>query len=454
MTEYYYIENIVPILISTLILGQAWIVSLHVGSWVNPSSVYGAFWFLYTLIPLIAFPTIEISSIALFYIFLTCLVFSLSIFFLHPKNVKKIDSRTFNSLYRTKFLKNAFYILGLLCLCFGVTNWYAQGIQASDLFNILEVAQEYMAKRYSGEIQSNAFSMLFNSLVYTVPAIGGLLFGADRRTPKFRYLILSFIPAILVTLIEANKGTFFLVAAYFWGGLLVTKLSNRDKSLFTTKGAKRLLSYSPYILILIIFSFLSRGIDIDNTIWDIANKLLYYFRSYSSGHLYAFADWMSFYLDDSHRQIYHDLIAPPGFYTFMSIFKFAGIDIIVPDGVFDEYFKIDDLLQTNIYTYYRGLIIDFGLYGSVFFVFCFGLILNVSYVLALKRQSDLFNALFISFVGFVYTSFIISIFIWNSPFVCFSIVYLVLHTNRYCFQKSQAVKSNMKHNPKPLVGSI
>jgi oligosaccharide repeat unit polymerase len=182
-------------------------------------------------------------------------------------------------------------------------------------------------------------------------------------------------------------------------------------------------------------SFVSRGLYEYSSIEALMQKLIYYFNSYAFAHIYAFSDWFSYYVGAPHIMNYtdkHEIYF--GFYTFMPIFEILGSSITVPDGVYDEYFYFSDVFTTNIYTVFRGVILDFRLIGSIVFWFILGLVAHLSYYFLLTKKMPIFSApFFVVLFGFYYTSFIISLFIWASIGASLALLSLILFVNKYKF---------------------
>jgi oligosaccharide repeat unit polymerase len=160
-------------------------------------------------------------------------------------------------------------------------------------------------------------------------------------------------------------------------------------------------------------------------------QLLYYFASYSSGHVYAFSDWFSHVLGNPSIMEYFDDGPSYGFYTFMAIFKAFGSTREVPVGTFAEYYHYGALLETNVYTMFRGLILDFGIAGTVVFTFLSGWLFHLSFHAMLVRKRPAFNvAVFIFMVGYSFNSVFVSMLMWNSIYVSFALVTIILLANR------------------------
>lgn len=426
-------EKLLSLILALIILLQAWLVRKHVGTWIFPACIYGVFWFFYTFIPLIAVPTGEIEPIAVAYILTTCLFFSFSsvAFPWRAAYAYKISSNN-DVHYNSAFIRYTFFTLGTLSSAGTIANWGIQGFSFHDIaFNLLNTSGEYLAKRYSGELEPNIAAQLSLTLMYPTAILGGLLYGSrNAKDSGALYLIVSLTPSILVMIVEAAKGTLFLVLALFWAGTLLVKLNDENIKARKNVSLMKIFIWGVPLLSAVVFSFLARGIDTDASLLSVLDKLYYYFASYSSGHLYAFSDWFSSAIGVGSKIPYGGIDDSNGFYTFMAVFNLFGTDKVAPHGVYDEYYYIENLLQTNIYTYYRGLIHDFGVMGSVVFTSFLGFFVHLTFFwLLTSRHAPLSASLFAHFIGFSYTSFIVSLLIWNSVYASFFLTAIVFAIN-------------------------
>src|SRR5437762_982638 len=71
-------EKILAIIFSLMILGQAAVLRLWVGTWIFPACLFALFWFLFTFIPLVGLLTVPIEPLAVGFILLCCVTFSLT----------------------------------------------------------------------------------------------------------------------------------------------------------------------------------------------------------------------------------------------------------------------------------------------------------------------------------------------------------------------------------------
>jgi len=131
---------------------------------------------------------------------------------------------------------------------------------------------------------------------------------------------------------------------------------------------------------------------------------------------FAFSDWFEHHVFDKPSSVtYSD---PPGrtwgYWTFMVFGRIIHPEYELPPGYFDEYIEIGSVLQTNIFTMFRGLIYDFGLVGSLAFMAGFGWISALVYRRMLTRAvAPVSQALYVLIWGVLYTSYIISLLTWK-----------------------------------------
>ena len=118
--------------------------------------------------------------------------------------------------------------------------------------------------------------------------------------------------------------------------------------------------------------------------------------------------------------------------------KFFGSNITVPPGVYNDYYFYGHVLKTNIFTIYRGLILDFGLYGTLIFWFCIGIISHLFFYALLTLKRPVIAVVYFSIIfSFFYMSYIISIFMWNSIFASGFLLFIILLFNKIFNKYSQ-----------------
>jgi len=103
--------------------------------------------------------------------------------------------------------------------------------------------------------------------------------------------------------------------------------------------------------------------------------------------------------------------------------------VLVP-GTFDDYYSYGEVLTTNIFTMFRGLILDFGLIGSVLFMFATGLLLHWAFhTMLVTRRPVLTVAVFVFAMDYFFSSFGVSMLASSSSYLVFALLWIVLHFN-------------------------
>ena len=430
-------DKFLALIFSLLILGQGYLLRQIVGTWLVPGCIFSIFWFGYTFFPLLLVFNVPVNPWSVAFIFLCTLAFSASSLgfnwkFAIERNRQKTPPTS--SPYDNVFLGGSFYVATVCSLVFLVANTLMQDITAYDLiFNFFESSAQYAGMRYAEEIRTNIFGQLGIVLTYVGATLGGFRYVyAKAGWSRGLVLVLSFLPSIFVMSAQSAKGMLFLAIILFYGAILVCRIFNGDLTLLNKRGVKMISVYSALVIPIVAVSFLSRGLYESEDTDFVINRLIYYFASYAFSHIYAFSDWFTYAIGGQatfsyvHEEISH------GFYTFMALFKLAGSDKETPLGVYDEYYAYADLLQSNIYTIYRGLIQDFGFIGTLLFMFGSGSLLHLAFnALLVNRRPVLTVAIFIFMLGYFFSSFLISFLMWNSIYVSFVLLFLVLCLNSF-----------------------
>lgn len=428
------IEKILAIVLSLGILGQGWIVSRHLGTWISPAGIFSLIWFVFTFFPLLILAEVPISFVGMLYIFIACVAFSSGTFLVPLKKLsqstiekRKKFSDSFARLYPVSIILS---IAAVILMAYNIQQ--SGGTLGLSLATILETSGQMIQRRYDGISAEGIATQVALLSMYSSCNLAGIALPPARGARlKFRILILSAMaPPIFLLIFEGNKGALPLAAVLIWSGVLVRKLLSGNMKLFEFGSFRRMLAMAIVALPLFVISFLARGLS-DETDMEIIIKILRkYFGSYSSGHLYAFSDWLDWYVGFQSNQAYEEQELSFGFYTFMSVFRLFGDNRFVPPGIYTEYFMYDDILQTNIYTIYRGLVLDFGLIGSIIFLMIMGFCIHLSYRILMKADRPVISvAIFLYFSGFAYSSFIVSQLVWNSPQAAAALVGFLLWLN-------------------------
>lgn len=414
--------KLISIIISLGFLVTAWLCKKITSTWVNPSSILNLFWFLYTFLPLILAYKTPINPLAIMYIFVFCMLFSVSLILFNWKTALKLnkDKQPAYVWFGNRLFSISFYTISVTTSIFFLIGMVMQGFSFQEMLNPVALAGEFANMRYSAEVKPNIFSQAGLQGSYITIVLGGLYYGATKTDTRKNVLIiiLSFLPSILAMTLQSAKGLFFFSVFVFYAGVLVAGIYNQKYQLLTISTLKKFGIFGLFAFPLLVSSFVSRGLQ-GAEVEIIVEKIRFYLVTYSSGHLFAFSDWLSVRYFNYGSLDYRQESLSGGFYTFMSLFRLFGDDREIPMGVYDEFYTYGKYVKTNIYTVFRGLITDFTILGSLFFALAAGFISNLFFYRLLCSKANIFYILFfIFFVGVSYQSYIISTFMWITiPFV-------------------------------------
>ena len=271
--------------------------------------------------------------------------------------------------------------------------------------SLLASSGDLAAKRGNSDISMGIWISLASNLSYLCASLL-----AVRNSSHTLSAVLHFAPAAMVTIFLSQKLILFVSIVLF----ISYKTANQKMH---TDVLKR-KSKKPWLLIFMAifalsFSFISR--QGYNPLQDpqALDRLYFIFKSYFVGSLVSFAiffdDYLNFHLDSVLFEDNWSRDFPIGAFTF-GAFVHSLNDI--------TYYKsagIPDTISSNIFTWFRGLLLDFGIIGSLAFSLLLGIILSM-----VGKKITKLN---LSVTSFIMSTLIISFLI--SPFIA---KYLVVNT--------------------------
>lgn len=417
---------------SLMILGQAAVLRAYIGTWIAPACLWGLFWFMFTFVPLVALWDVPVNPNAVGYLLVASILFSLTALPFSWKRAFRLrrEQPVTNDL-GSIFMVQAFYAISVIAILSLLIDLWIQGVTVIDaVMSPMQVAARMIDLRYSDALVPNVFSKLSFATQYPAAILGGFVYATrPPNSKRMRILLLTFLPSILGMILLGAKGTLFQAFAFYWGAVLVCKIDRGDLRILSKEELRRLLPYFALVIGLLTMSMLSRFVGNTGTV--IADSLQRYFASYVTAHLYAFSDWFSYTTGVSFSQYYFDIPNNNALYTFTPISRLLGNSSVMPPGTYEEYFLYDWFLQTNIYTMFRGLIIDFGMTGSFIFMVLFGAAIHLAYwVFLVARYPAVSTSIFIHSVGYFYSSFMISLLTYTSIYVSVFIMSILIFANR------------------------
>lgn len=437
MTISFLTTKVFSILLCCIILFNAYLFKVYLKTWLCPACLFSLSWFLFTFFPLIVLIDVPISPYSIFYILICTMLFSSSSLLFNWKKAFQLNHIKLklggSKVFNTPFLKGVFISSQVYALISIIINLNINSIELNSyITNFFQTTHAYLLLRYSGAVIKNSYFQIGIVCNYLGIVIGGLLLVSCRKKADYTMLfILSFLPSVLFMLCFADKGTLFLGIALFYGGVLISRIHNNNFNLLTPKTKLLILGSILVIFPLLVLAFIGRG-SYKLSAEEILIVLKRYFASYALGHIYAFSDWFtSYFFNDSLITTYNGYQGTLGFYTFTPIFNMLESSLEQIPGVYSEYFNYQGIFVTNIYTMFRGLILDYGLIGSLIFIYTAGLLANLAYYFMLvTKRPYISSSFFILMVGACYSSYIVSFFIWKSIYALGALLILVLFLNK------------------------
>ena len=437
MTSIEIIEKIGAIFLSVCIILNGYIIKKKAGTWLIPSCLFSLFWFSFTFFPLIILYNVPINIYAQLFITVAVLLFSWSSAFFkwqiaYRLNLNKITPEKY---YETSFLKTILITVILLSIIATILQVMAQGINFADIFNNpFDSAETYAKLRYSLELKNTAYNVISLITAYISVLLGGLIFSSSPKKNIKLLATLCFLPSLTIMFTQSAKGAFFLSIFLFLGGIFIVAHHKSYLKLLTYKNLKQALIVSIFIPFLITLSFMSRGLNNISNVSDFLDRTKKLFSSYTLAHLYAFSDWFGSFFGKPTVLEYDVSNNYYGHYTFNAITRYFNSDKKHIRGIYKEYYSYQEQMHSNVYTIFRGLIMDFGIIGSLLFMIINGLIIHKFYILFLKSNKPIFTTAFLIFmIGYFYTTFLASLLTWTvipSAFVLF-VLLLILNKHKF-----------------------
>ena len=218
---YIIISKIIQFFLVLTLFASLKLVNKKTGSKFSPVSVFLALWIGFLFGALITQYDQPVNTIAILYIVIANHVFASStlVFNFSSQSGSRVDN--FFTTKLVKRLRASFYLISFISVIFVFANIKRQGFNLYDfLFNSVGLSNEYISRRYQGDIEVNFYSIFGLLLAYMSAVLGGMLlqFSIFKGGNKTSILFFSLLPALLTMLTQGAKGSFFLAIFYFWRG--------------------------------------------------------------------------------------------------------------------------------------------------------------------------------------------------------------------------------------------
>ncbi|GAB6467725.1 MULTISPECIES: O-antigen polymerase [Bacillus] len=374
---------IIFIILVVLLIGK--ILSNH---WSNPAYLFTVYWSIFIIAALIAFRNYyEWDYISLLWIIFSCILFggghALGYSFSVRNYLDKDGLDSGKSV--SKVLSKISWKFILLCIIIGLLRTifevFKNGFSLEVFYNfnsLLDMNADMATQRYlgGGGAQSPLMQLMLIS-VYVAPLCGGYAFVYAENKMKRIMCLLTFVPIISDVLITNAKAG-FIAAIFLWlSGFLVAYLELHKKSPQIKIGmAIKIIMIGIAIFSLLYFSMLLRIGDLSASTREVVSSK---FITYALGHMPAFDYWFAHHAMDSNYSF--------GKYTFIGLLESIGFSIR-EQGLFTDVVHVANGMYTNVFTVFRGIILDYGIIGGLLFFLIFGMISGYVYKNVLSKRKN------------------------------------------------------------------
>jgi oligosaccharide repeat unit polymerase len=399
------------IIISTALVSRS-----ILGSWLSPGSFFALCWSFFLIMPLVFAPSYNVDLRGIWFI----VIFSMacasgSVIASKPFLNTKIN---FNSTFINYYnLKTSFFIISFISI-FGLYLLYNYALFKYNFgyysLTWLSIPNLIAIDRYNDELTYPLLIKYSLYFIYPANLLGGLLFSLEKSKLKSKIIfLLPLFLAFFLGVLEGARSGILLGLIIFFSSWLSTfipnSLNKSEKRSYIKLGIAFISLIMIFTLIFILIQWLRQGMD--NLIVDLLFDRV---KAYFFGYLAAFSQWFI---------SYDNLGLTGGLTTFAGPFNFIGI-VERPLG-FYEPITVALTTTTNIFTAFRGLVIDFSITGAVIFAFIIGFIAQLFFN---KSQNiRIIKTLPISmFYAFTLYSPLISIFHYNSIIFSWVIAFFLI----------------------------
>lgn len=423
-----------------MLLLQCYIIRVNAGSYLLPASLFSFAWFLFSIVPLVVLFNVPINPLSALFIVGCIFAFSLSSIpfnwqYVLEKNAEK--ATTLLPTLNSKVIKAAFYSSILGSCIFSVLLVLQNGFDLQGFVtDFIATSARYAALRGNEYLEYGVFGTLSIFFTYFSAALGGVL-TFFKKGGKMGMFFVSICPSLFAMLTQSSKLIFFVAVVFYMATTLLLKIFSDQRFIFNAKDLKKLLVLGIIILPLLTIAFISRdGYNNFNNSSEAADLLLPAVYSYFFGSYYAFADFISFYWGMPSVSLYKVEHYNLGYDSFKGIYDMLGGTKIYPAGFYNDFYMYKNLLATNIYSFFRGAVQDFGCIGTIVLMYIFGLLSHFFFYRLLIKSKPFFEAaIFIIFFAFVGLSFLINIFTARYVFLIAFAFFALCHINSYLTSK-------------------
>lgn len=394
----------------------------------NLSILFGLFWVIQIIICLIFLPEVEWKYGGLFWIILVIIFFTLGFYTKTAYSKKSVyisdDKKVNINRKRARLVLWSCLLIGFIYVSRLVVRYGFSLQNFMSLSSLLDMNSTVAVMRYAGETTGRSgLDTFFLIVIYLGPMVGGYCFNFFEGKEKSLSL-LTLLPELFVLLTENTKAGMISCSIFWAVSFLVGYIRKyRQMKQITGKTFFLLVAIFLALLFLLMFTMLLRIGEINE--WSlrvVKNKIM----NYLFGHIVAFDLWFS----DNMLTMDYTF----GSMTFLGISKYFGAQRVA--GVYQQGMGSGGI-SSNVFTYFRGIISDFGVIGGLVLFFLLGILIKFLYdkIVTSSYNTYFCEATLIMILSFL-IFFIISIFTYTSYICAFMILPFIF---KFIYGKSKFI---------------
>ncbi len=334
----------------------------------------------------------------------------------------KSDLIFFEDINIIKRFENILLLIGILSL-FGSTLYLSAFVlHFGSLVNVLSAGwalrgalEEISIPLFTRAILLLGYSTIILTLVYYI------------IYNKFKwYFMFSYISMLIMGITQAGRAGFMMILfqifiTSYWRQIYINLLKNRKHDGFSSSPEYKLVKSSLKLVLFVGIIFVggdmlrSQNFSFES---NVVFQGLTSFKAYLFGGIAAFSTYLNNYNPAEFGW---------GRFSFSSLYDLLGIHKNTI-GIYTDYLRIsieDPSQDTNIFTAFRQFMDDFGIFGTLIFMFILGAFSFISFRKAIK--GDIASIAFlIVFYTFIFHTPLLAITVHNSVLVSAFLPYFII----------------------------
>lgn len=349
----------------------------------SPPMILSSIWVFFIFTSLFFFEGYSWNYGGLIWILLACIFYAIGYAVVARSRVKSDNSKTLELNINKGRAQAVLVVFIVLSLIYTFTLLGMYGISMTvflDINQLAEVNNMVAVERYSGGGVAALALQVLLAFVYASPLLGGfMLVYAESKKQRVFYLM-SPLPVALAFSVTNEKATFILSVFFVFSGILIGYLHRYGH--FPRLGFKKIifgvLGMLGLMLVLLTSMTLRIGEATSDNFGVAIEKAA---NSYMLSHVPAF--------DHIFPALAEEGDLSWGQYTFYGIADTLNL-ADREQGIYNDYFYHGEI-STNVYSVFRGLILDFGVIGALLLHVLTGAAtgLAVRYIIVFRRQTSL-----------------------------------------------------------------